>query len=102
MINIKVTERYYIGSDPLQYIVMEKKTRANPKADQEPTYFQNKTFHGTIDQALKSIFDGQVKASKAKSWEELSKVVAKQNELLKEIKKKLEIKGWQTVTSVLY
>ena len=93
MINIKVTERYYIGSDPLQYIVMEKKTRANPKADQEPTYFQNKTFHGTIDQALKAIFTKQVRSSKATSWEALLKVVERQNELLEEIKNKLEIKA---------
>ena len=92
---IKVSNKYYIGSDPLQYIVMEKKTRANPKDDQEPTYFQNKTFHGSIDQALKSIFNRQIRASKvnSESWEELSKLVAKQNKLLEDIKKKLEIKG---------
>lgn len=90
--NIKVTDKWYLKSDPLNIIVAERKVKENPKPEEDPVYFVNKTFHSTIEQALASIFEEEVKRSKVTSFAGLQKVVTRQNELLEAIAKELKIK----------
>lgn len=91
---IKVTNKWYILSDPMNIIVAERKLKDADKVKdgEDREYFVHKSFHGTVSQALRAIFEGEVRRSKAEDWDELLEAVNKQNELLEKICKKLKIK----------
>lgn len=90
---IKVTDKWYLLSDPLNIIVAERMVKNNPKDGDDPVYFRHVSFHDTIPKALEAIFERQVKLSKTTSWDGLIAVVNRQNQLLAEINEKLKIKG---------
>ena len=88
---IKVTDKWYLLSDPMNVIVAERKINPKAKKGEDPEYFVHKSFHHNVPQALQSLCERELRGSKATTWEGLQKAVDKQNELLEGISKKLKI-----------
>ena len=73
---IKVDSKYQIISDPVQYILQEKKiAREGDKKGDE--YWVNVGYHGAITSALKSYKELQIRNSEVTTVDELFKLIKK-------------------------
>lgn len=90
--NINLWEKYWVRTDPLNYILYEIKTVQDKKL---PTYGQEYEsvvgFYGTLESSLKALCREEIRASKCTTLNGLIKEVAKMTKVIEELAKSIGV-----------